>query len=531
MKIILYNNHSENNKLNKTIVKIVELSGYLREQTSLINPQILIEFHPDQFDGYVKDDNQVYVIYNGIKITWDSFIYNYVLSANYVYIPDFNRYYFINDITSVRQNLWRLTLHVDVLMSYKNEIGNTKAFVIRNEFNFDPMVRDDEISYYYDKDVIEYIPEKGDKVNKTFTSTTNIFYDNIAITCINEDLEFNISAITPPDPTLPLVTANTSGDDMTYTTYCTWPVNGTILARRLLEDDTLSTFILSIVAYPFLLDITPNSAHYLKLGTTELKDSGSEEELVGDGVWVDDMDKNISKYYVIADFTISGDNFKDYEPYSQYEIYLPYLGWIPLNADNILNNRLIVYYVVNYQTGKSQVTIYDITNSKIIYTNMTQLGVVIPINSTNAREVNDQRNSNNIGLGVGLITSALTTAVGIATYNPVAVASGLISGGATIAKYVQNQNTNYSKASGSVGSGQSGLYLPQDVKIRKTSYKPKGYDEEYFKLKGRPLNQVKTLKDLTGMTIIGDEHLENFGSSTKSENEEIKTILKTGVIL
>ena len=97
MKIILYNNHSENNKLDKSIVKIVELQGYLREQTSLINPQILIEFHPEQFDGYVKEDNQVYVKYNGIKITWDSFINKYVLSANYVHIPEFNRYYFINE--------------------------------------------------------------------------------------------------------------------------------------------------------------------------------------------------------------------------------------------------------------------------------------------------------------------------------------------------------------------------------------------------------------------------------------------------
>lgn len=523
MKLILYNNHSENNKLNKTIVKIVELDGYLRETSSLINPQIMVEFHPDQF-GYVKDDNQIYVMYNGVKITWDSFINNYVLSANYVHIPDFNRYYFINDITSVRQNLWRLSLHVDVLMSYKKEIINTKAFVMRNEFEYDPLVKDDEVSYYYDKDVIEYVPEKGDKVNKTFRSLNDYIDNNIAITCINEDIEFNINRINPPDPSLPIVSANTSGDDMTYKTYCTWAVNGTHLARTLLNDDTLATFILSIIAYPFSLDVEPNSTHFLKLGKTTLDDHEN-------GVEVDDLDKNISKYYVIADFTITGDSFKDYEPYSQYEIYLPYLGWVSLSAVNVLNNRLIVYYIVDYQTGKSQVTIYDVTNSKIIYTNMTQLGVVIPVNSTNAREVNDQRNSNNIGLGVGLITSALTTAVGVATLNPVAVASGFISGGANIAKYVQNQNTNYSKASGSVGSGQSGLYLPQEVKIRKTSYKPKGYDEEYFKLKGRPLNQVKRLGDLTGYTLVGDEHLENFGSSTKSENEEIKSILNGGVIL
>ena len=144
MKIILYNNHSENNKLDKSIVEIVELQGYLREQTSLINPQILIEFHPEQFDGYVKEDNQVYVMYNGVKITWDSFINKYVLSANYVHIPEFNRYYFINDIVSIRQNLWQISLSVDVLMSYKNQILETTAFVARNQNEFNKDIIDNE---------------------------------------------------------------------------------------------------------------------------------------------------------------------------------------------------------------------------------------------------------------------------------------------------------------------------------------------------------------------------------------------------
>ena len=532
MKIILYNNHSENNKLNKTIVKIVELQGYLREQTSLVNPQIMIEFHPDQFEGYVKDDNQVYVVHNGIKITWDTFINNYVLSANYVYIPDFNRYYFINDITSVRQNLWRLSLHVDVLMSYKNEINNTNAFVSRNEFNYDPMVRDDEISYYYDKDVVEFIPEKGDKVNKTFNSMQSIITNNVVLNVINDSLDLNLVSVNPPDPNLPVVASTTTGDDMTSESYLTYGTMLVRLAKRLQQsnESNLSSFILSIMVYPFTID-SKGSDFYLKLGDTELSDSGTPEALVGDGVYVTRLNKEISEYFVIADFTISGDTFMNYEPYSQYEIYLPYLGWVSLSADNILNNRLIVYYVVNYSTGSSQVAIFDTTNNKIIYTNNVQLGVKMPINSTNAREVNDQRNSNNIGLGVGMLTSAVAIIGGALTYNPVAVAGGVINAGTTIAKYVQNQNTNYLRASGSVGSGQSGLYLPQDVRIRKTSYKPKGYDENYFKLKGRPLNQVKRLADLTGFTIIGEEHLENFGSATKQEIDEIETLLKGGVIL
>ena len=164
MKIILYNNHSENNKLDKSIVKIVELQGYLREQTSLINPQILIEFHPEQFDGYVKEDNQVYVMYNGVKITWDSFINKYVLSANYVHIPEFNRYYFINDIVSIRQNLWQITLSVDVLMSYKDQILKTNAFVARNQNEFNKDIIDNEC-VLTDKEEVEFTEIQVDLFN------------------------------------------------------------------------------------------------------------------------------------------------------------------------------------------------------------------------------------------------------------------------------------------------------------------------------------------------------------------------------
>ena len=527
MKIILYNNYSENNKLNKTIVKIVEMEGYLRDQTSLINPQVLIEFHPDQFDGYVRDNDQDYVVVNGLKVKWDSFVNNYVLSANYVSIPDFNRFYFINDIVSVRQNLWRILLHVDVLMSYSKEILNTKGFIARNEFTFDPMVRDDEVSYYYDKDVNEYIPNKGDLVNLNFSSSTNPLYDNIIITCINDQISSNTDNVTSPIPSLPNVSGVNSGDSATYKTYAIFPASLSMLSKRIVRDNALATFILSIVAYPFLLDVRSSSLGVLRLGTTDIEDDDEHTN----AVYVSSLTKNLSKYNIIADFTISGDSFMDYEPYTQYEIYLPYLGWISLSADVILNNRLIVYYIINYQTGLSQVNIYDVTHDKIIYTTNTQLGIRIPITSTNAREVNDQHNSNNIGLGVGLLTGVMSTIGGIATYNPIAIGGGLIAMGSSIAKYVQNENTNYQKASGSVGSGQSGLYLPQDVKIRITRLKPKDYNEDYFKLRGKPLNKIMQLKDLSGFTIVGDEHLENFGSATKGENDEIKSLLNTGVIL
>lgn len=48
---------------------------------------------------------------------------------NYCYISEFGRYYFINNITSVRNGLWKIDCSVDVLMSYKTSILNLNVIV------------------------------------------------------------------------------------------------------------------------------------------------------------------------------------------------------------------------------------------------------------------------------------------------------------------------------------------------------------------------------------------------------------------
>lgn len=523
MKLILYNNYSESNKVDKTIVKIIELDGILREASSLINPSILIELNPSNIKDRVTKDNQVLVKVNNLYVTWDNFMYNYVLSANYAYIPDFNRYYFINDIISVRNNMWRINMYVDVLMSYKKQIKKLNAFVNRNEFQYDKYVKDDLISYYYDKEIIEITPEKGDKVNTTFRSDIpQGVYTNVVLTAINDspgEVQYNVN---PPSDGLPMVGNGTTGQSLTYEAYATYPSRMINLAKRLLADDTLYNFILSVIFFPFSIGHDGTLVN-VKLGSTTL-----DGATYVNGYHIK---PSTSDYYVIADFTLEAEDFRDYEPFTQYQIWLPYLAWVNVNADDLMNNRIIVYYVVDFQSGSAQVTIYDVTNSRTIFTSNCQLGVKIGLSSTNAKEVEDNKNANNIGLGVGLLTSALAIAGGAVSGNAVAVGGGILTGGRTIANYIQNQNTNYYRAYGSVSSANSGLYLPQDVKIRKTRLKPKNYDENYAKLYGKPLNKYMDLSSLTGFTILGEVHIEDIGSITSTEFTELYNILTTGFIL
>ena len=84
MKINLYYNSSESNKIGKSLNKAIEFNGYLRDESRVVNPVIT-----------VKAKN--------------------LSSYNYCYIPEFNRYYFIDELVSVKNDLWRVSLHVDVL--------------------------------------------------------------------------------------------------------------------------------------------------------------------------------------------------------------------------------------------------------------------------------------------------------------------------------------------------------------------------------------------------------------------------------
>lgn len=64
------------------------------------------------------------------------------LTCNYLYCPDFNRYYFINNLTVNTAQRIELSCSVDVLMTYRNQINNITCNVVRNENLRTPYIAD-----------------------------------------------------------------------------------------------------------------------------------------------------------------------------------------------------------------------------------------------------------------------------------------------------------------------------------------------------------------------------------------------------
>ncbi len=102
MIINLYQNTSPANHVNKTPTQVESLEGTLRSPTSILDPVVVIE----------RNDPTGF---------------------NYIGIPAFGRYYYVNGISSENNKLVAISAHVDVLMSYANQIQDFDAVVKRNE--------------------------------------------------------------------------------------------------------------------------------------------------------------------------------------------------------------------------------------------------------------------------------------------------------------------------------------------------------------------------------------------------------------
>lgn len=135
----LYKNSSENNDVSKTLTDEHKVTGYSRVIVDMLNPVIELA---------------------GIEVN----------RYNYCYVQELNRYYYIENINISPNGVYRLSMRIDVLMTYRDDIMASHGLITKNR-EYNPYTGDVDVESRYTLEKHEF--ENGfDFTNGDFVFVT-----------------------------------------------------------------------------------------------------------------------------------------------------------------------------------------------------------------------------------------------------------------------------------------------------------------------------------------------------------------------
>lgn len=271
------------------------------------------------------------------------------------------------------------------------------------------------------------------------------------------------------------------------------------------------------------------------------------------------------KTFTLDNFDFLYNDFRDYSNFTQYLLYLPYIGFCEIDGYYIYNkcNLRITYtfdvstcvMLVSVEARIEKITEDGITSiwKKIIEENVN-VGTSLPVAGGDIAPMRDK-----------IINAAITTAGALAmgVYPPVTVSSTA----SNVLERTRNPNTNrliknYERTETQTsrtlhrnitGNTLSSVNSIIDIMNCSTPSTVRGsyggiscfnsltypflyvrtpvfnYYDNYSRLVGKPLYSSKKLKNVKGFTIIDNIHLQI--PCLNDEREEIESLLKSGVII
>lgn len=565
MKLVLYKNKSANNTVNKELEKVVEFDGTLRTSTSITTPTITIEL--DDKNKRIVDKDNLYVMDDSEKNIGYKSVEDYLYLCNYAYIEDFKRYYYVIDVSTNQKNIYNFKLMCDTLMSYKDDIYKSNGFVLRNATIYNKKLYDDLL------DVEESVTRKC--YNLTLTSIfDNNFVTPSSTSFKNSDFDFLsdegttpfyhdtyryvlTTAIVPTDSDYILYNRthlkNNDNDELNYLYNSSLndsissdnTPNSPFIKNYLLCEDDMSTIakilntktnitsnanqqcVISLISYPFSLFGYVRSAPKEKIRYGEETSSAYAYPLT-----------NIFNEFCVGDYTFTNTYKYNFTIYDKFEMLLPFYGYVQLEYKQIIDKRLVVLYGVNVGSTNGYVRIVDITNGsnngvEIFYSDI-EIGNTVTINFSNAKEYKRNQIINAVNLGVSGLSSAVDIGTSMATFGVTSLISatkGVSTGGSAIANSIGHYLQNTKNYTTKIGNSINGIAYT-DVYLKVTSPVFTNNNDTFTMLYGRPLNKTMQLSELkdSGYSIIKQLKLSST-QATKNEQDEIKTLLESGVYL
>lgn len=206
-------------------------------------------------------------------------------------------------------------------------------------------------------------------------------------------------------------------------------------------------------------------------------------------------------------------NATDYSPYVSAHLYLPFIGVVEIDVNDVMNGKIGVKYKIDVYTGTCLAEVSgkrskDMPDYTVLYTFSGNCSQQIPLTSGNATGMLSALVS---GAGAGL---SIATGGGL----------GVIAGVNMIGHSLTHEMFHVSKSGNlSANAGIMGAKKPYLILSRRHSYDANGYNELY----GYPANKTVYLGNYSGFVRVKTCLLKT--KATDAEREEILELLQNGV--
>ena len=418
------------------------------------------------------------------------------VSNNYAYVPDWDRYYFVQDYVSIANGLTEYYLTEDVMASHKSEISACSCRVAFCTNPYYSTLNDPRIAVHTTKDIQG--STSGQILNTTgcyiFTVLNN---ESNGVGCatsyaLNQDGMDKVKQWLSDDSVYAALTNFFNDTPMSAVFACTW--------------------------IPFSLTDVPGTA------VTDLK--FGNRTLNGDHYYIATGDaKRVSGFAVISGTASVSchlrypvTDFRAVEPYTSGTIYLPGIGNLDLNmSDWIDSTKINVSYTFEVVTGNMEYLLFT-DNGALVQSASCNIASQCPLGQITM-------NSNGMvsGIGTAVAAGVALFATGGAGMAGAAAAGALISGAA-------NTVLSYNKRSPSVSGASGGRIAALWPYIDHIEYSVDTEDPEdstgYIAIKGRPLGEVVTISSCLGYVECDGASVSIEGSDR--ERDEINQIMNTG---
>ena len=441
------------------------------------------------------------------------------INYNYCYVADFNRYYFVRDVTS-DNNFWYITCEVDPMASHKSDILGGSHYVLRSASSYDEYIVDNVYPTKVEE-TGEFATGSVDGTSATdpFSFSNGHSYvwcitgDVITDSLVNQQIGSNVYYWMDDRECYSFI--NYLLDVQQYSGIDPTTEYSAAMQKALMNP---MQYINSVILLPFSKNDSLATNNDVKFGYYTITITGTPTPTVkrltqGTMMKTQVLEITIPKHPQAS----SRGKFMNGSPYTSYELYLGAFGNIPIDPASLIDETtLSVTCQTECCTGMTRILVRGKTSNSMIYTGCAQVGVPVTVSQLTRDMLGEvQNNLNQEFATAGALTSIVMGGIGAAggTFNSIQ------SIGAMAFDAVRMK---YPTASGG-GSNGSFLSLHSTAYLNAKFYTVVNQNNTEI---GRPLYQTKTLSSLSGFCLCSGA--EATISGTAAEAEQINNYLNSG---